>query len=81
MINYELNLFNQEVSVIYRGEAYLVRDNGAIYRQRRPNKPKRKMVIVAILLVLLTYEYNEAKIIRNTVDLILYDKYFSFGEI
>jgi len=38
-----LNQFDREVSVTYRGEEYLVRDNGAIYRKRRPGKRKRKL--------------------------------------
>ncbi len=38
-----LNRFNHEVNVIYRGEHYLVRDNGAIYRKNRPEKRKRKL--------------------------------------
>lgn len=39
----KLNLFNQEVSATYRGECYLVRNYGAIYRQQRPNKRKRPL--------------------------------------
>ena len=34
-----LNVYEREVEVIYRGERYLVRDNGAA--QRLPNRPKK----------------------------------------
>lgn len=38
-----LNVFNQQVSVTYRGDLYLVRDNGAVCRQRRESKRKRPL--------------------------------------
>jgi hypothetical protein len=38
-----INSFNQEVSVTYRDEHYLVRDNGAIFRKRRPNRRRRPL--------------------------------------
>jgi hypothetical protein len=39
----KINIFNQEVSVTYRGDCYLVRDNGAVCRQRREHKRKRPL--------------------------------------
>jgi len=41
--NSVLDQFTQEVSVTYRGERYLVRDNGAICRLRRANKRRRSL--------------------------------------
>lgn len=38
-----INNFKQVVSVTYRGEQYLVRDNGAVCRVRRPNGRKRPL--------------------------------------
>ena len=35
--------FQQEVDCIYDGEKYSVRDNGAIFRKRRPGKRKRPL--------------------------------------
>ena len=43
MSKFALNLFNHEVSVAYRGDDYLVRDNGAVCRQRRENKRERPL--------------------------------------
>lgn len=43
MSNYKLITFNQEVSITYRGERYLVRDNGAVCRQHRANKRRRPL--------------------------------------
>ena len=43
MSKFEFNSFNQEVSVAYRGDHYLVRNNGAVCRQRRKNKRKRPL--------------------------------------
>lgn len=37
------NNYNHEVSVTYRGERYLVRDNGAVYRQQRANNRRRPL--------------------------------------
>jgi hypothetical protein len=36
-----LHQFDKELAVEYRSEMYRVRDNGSVYRQRRPNKRKR----------------------------------------
>jgi hypothetical protein len=36
-----LDQFNQELEVVYRGETYRVRDNGAACRQPKPDKRKR----------------------------------------
>lgn len=38
-----INNFKQVVSVTYRGEQYLVRDNGAVCRVRRLNERKRRL--------------------------------------
>ena len=38
-----LDQYNHEVSVTYRGERYLVRDNGAVFRKRRPGKRERPL--------------------------------------
>ena len=37
-----LNQYNREQTVTYKGEVYLVRDNGAVLRHSRPNKRKRQ---------------------------------------
>lgn len=42
MIDKRLNDFKEEQSCTYKGEEYLVRDNGAIFRKNRPNKKPRK---------------------------------------
>ena len=39
----EIDAFGRESSSAYRGEAYLVRDNGAVLRQARPGKPQRPL--------------------------------------
>ena len=36
-----LDQFDKELEVEYRGEMYRVRDNGSVYRKRRPNRRKR----------------------------------------
>jgi hypothetical protein len=36
-----LDQFEKELEVEYRGEMYRVRDNGSVYRKRRPSKRKR----------------------------------------
>ena len=36
-----LHQFDKELTVEYRGETYRARDNGSVYRERRPNKRKR----------------------------------------
>src|SRR6516225_10351934 len=36
-----LHQFDKELTVEYRGETYRARDNGSMYRERRPNKRKR----------------------------------------
>jgi hypothetical protein len=38
-----LHQFDKELSVEYRGETYRARDNGSVYRQRRPNQRKRPL--------------------------------------
>ena len=38
-----INNFKREVSVVYQGEQYLVRDNGAVCRMQRPNESKRRL--------------------------------------
>ena len=38
-----INNFKRVESTTYRGEQYLVRDNGAIFRMRRPNQRKRPL--------------------------------------
>ena len=38
-----LNQYNQEVNCTYHGEHYLVRDNGAVFRQQLPSKRKRPL--------------------------------------
>ena len=43
MFEYLLNQFVREIEVEFQGETYLVRDNGAIFRHRKPNKPMRKL--------------------------------------
>lgn len=40
MVN--LNDFEQETECVYKGEHYSVRDNGAVFRHARKNKPLRK---------------------------------------
>lgn len=35
--------YDREIDVEYRGEVYRVRDNGAVYRQQRPNQRKRPL--------------------------------------
>ena len=39
----DINDYKEEKSCIYKGEEYLVRDNGAILRKSRPNQRKRKL--------------------------------------
>lgn len=39
----EINDFTQEKSCVYKGENYLVRDNGAVKRLQREGKAKRKL--------------------------------------
>lgn len=39
----EINDFTQEKSCVYKGENYLVRDNGAVKRLQREGKTKRKL--------------------------------------
>jgi len=43
MIKVSVHDFQQEVECVYGGEKYLVRDNGAVYRKRRPGKRKRPL--------------------------------------
>lgn len=38
-----LDQYNREVGVTYRGERYLVLDNGAVFRKRRPGRRKRPL--------------------------------------
>ena len=38
-----LDQFDRELETIYRGDTYRVRDNGAVYRLRRPGKRKRPL--------------------------------------
>ena len=38
-----LNTYTNKVEVIYKGEQYLVRDNGAIYRKQKPDSRKRPL--------------------------------------
>jgi hypothetical protein len=38
-----LNQFDKELEIEFRGEMYRVRDNGSVYRQRRPNKRQRPL--------------------------------------
>jgi hypothetical protein len=38
-----LHQFDKELEIEYRGEMYRVRDNGSVFRQRRPNKQKRPL--------------------------------------
>lgn len=38
----DINNYREEKSCIYKGEEYLVRDNGAVLRKSRPNKNARK---------------------------------------
>lgn len=40
---WKLEQFKQEVIASYRGESYLIRDNGAVCRQRRRDKRKRPL--------------------------------------
>jgi len=39
----QIDFFETEIACIYRGEDYLVRDSGAIFRQSRPDKRKRPL--------------------------------------
>ena len=43
MNDFRVNQFTEEVLTIYRGELYLVRNNGAVCRLRRKNKRKRPL--------------------------------------
>ena len=38
----DINDYREEKSCIYKGEEYLVRDNGAVLRKSRPNQRVRK---------------------------------------
>lgn len=38
-----LNDFSKQVEIEYKDEVYLVRDNGAVYRQSRPRQRRRKL--------------------------------------
>jgi len=38
-----LNQFERELEVEYRGEMYVVRDNGSVCRKRKPDKKKRPL--------------------------------------
>jgi len=38
-----LHVYNDEVEIVYKEEKYLVRDNGAVYRKRKPNSRKRPL--------------------------------------
>ena len=39
----DINDYREEKSCIYKGEEYLVRDNGAVLRKSRPNQKTRKL--------------------------------------
>jgi len=43
MREFSIHRFKKEISLAYRGEQFLVRDNGAICRLRRPNQRKRPL--------------------------------------
>lgn len=43
MTNASVNDFQQEVNCVYGGDEYLVRDNGAVLRKKRPGKRKRPL--------------------------------------
>ena len=38
-----LDQFDKELEIEYRGEIYRVRDNGSVFRQRKPKTPKRPL--------------------------------------
>ena len=39
----DVNDYREEKSCVYKGEEYLVRDNGAVLRKSRPNQRVRKL--------------------------------------
>jgi len=43
MAGVNVNIYEREVDCDYRGEKYLVRDNGAVFRKSRPGKRKRPL--------------------------------------
>jgi hypothetical protein len=41
-MNVNINDYTKQVECVYKNEKYSVRDNGAVFRHARINKPSRK---------------------------------------